>query len=151
MEYLSYVYEKIFGGNPPTDDTQGAFHTWVSAVAVEAEKPGRKPLWPLGFPTFRPRKVICFGNVLLDRLVQLEDPQLLERFGLELGSKGELDMEKLNQLAAEASERWVPLYLARLFHYLQWLIVRNCTIGPKLWFLVRLILHIISIVKVLQV
>ncbi|XP_016986283.2 adenosine kinase [Drosophila rhopaloa] len=78
MEYLSYVYEKIFGGEPPTDDTQGAFHT--------------------------PRKVICFGNVLLDRLVKLEDPQLLERFGLELGSKGELDMEKLNQLAAEASE-----------------------------------------------
>ncbi|EDX05989.1 GD10267 [Drosophila simulans] len=78
MEYLSYVYEKIFGGNPPTDDTQGAFHT--------------------------PRKVICFGNVLLDRLVQLEDPELLERFGLELGSKGELDMEKLNQLAAEATE-----------------------------------------------
>ncbi|XP_017050370.1 adenosine kinase [Drosophila ficusphila] len=79
MEYLSYVYEKIFGGSPPTtDDTEGAFHT--------------------------PRKVICFGNVLLDRLVKLEDPQLLERYGLELGSKGELDMEKLNQLAAEASE-----------------------------------------------
>ncbi|KAI8037112.1 uncharacterized protein LOC128255823 [Drosophila gunungcola] len=78
MEFLSNVYAMVFGGSPPTDDTQGAFHT--------------------------PRKVICFGNVLLDRLVKLEDPKLLERFGLELGSKGELDMEKLNQLAAEASE-----------------------------------------------
>ncbi|KAH8320813.1 hypothetical protein KR067_010431 [Drosophila pandora] len=77
MEYLGYVYEKIFGGNPPTDDTQGAFHT--------------------------PRKVICFGNVLLDRLVKLEDPELLERYDLKLGSKGELDIEILNQLAQEAS------------------------------------------------
>ncbi|XP_017129293.1 adenosine kinase [Drosophila elegans] len=78
MEFLSNVYAMVFGGSPSTDDTQGAFHT--------------------------PRKVICFGNVLLDRLVKLEDPKLLERFGLQLGSKGELDMEKLNQLAAEASE-----------------------------------------------
>ncbi|KAH8267091.1 hypothetical protein KR018_003730 [Drosophila ironensis] len=78
MEYLGYVYEKIFGGNPPTDDTQGAFHT--------------------------PPKVICFGNVLLDRLVKLEDPEILERYDLKLGSKGELDMEKLNQLATEASQ-----------------------------------------------
>ncbi|KAH8237088.1 hypothetical protein KR038_004058 [Drosophila bunnanda] len=79
MEYLSYVYEKIFGGQAGDDaDPQGAFHT--------------------------PRKVICFGNVLLDRLVKLEDPELLERYGLELGSKGELEIEKLNQLATEASE-----------------------------------------------
>ncbi|KAH8372864.1 hypothetical protein KR009_006972 [Drosophila setifemur] len=79
MEYLNYVYEKIFGANFPTDVTQGVSHT--------------------------PRKVICFGNVLMDRLLKLEDPELLLRYGLELGSKGELDMEKLNRLAMEASER----------------------------------------------
>ncbi|XP_017150612.1 adenosine kinase [Drosophila miranda] len=79
MQYLSYLYEKIFGGSPPSDDTQGGcYHT--------------------------PRKVVCFGNVLLDRLVKLEDPELLQRYDLELGSKGEMELEKLNKLALEAAE-----------------------------------------------
>ncbi|KAH8299462.1 hypothetical protein KR044_001508 [Drosophila immigrans] len=77
MDYLRYAYEKIIGTESSTDNTQGVFDT--------------------------PRKVVCFGNVLLDRVVKLDNPELLERYNLELGSKGELDLETLNKLAAEAA------------------------------------------------
>ncbi|KAH8371154.1 hypothetical protein KR093_006332, partial [Drosophila rubida] len=50
-----------------------------------------------------PRKVVCFGNVLLDRVVKLDDPELLVRYKLDLGSKGELDLETLNKLTTEAA------------------------------------------------
>ncbi|KAM8711822.1 hypothetical protein ACLKA7_012346 [Drosophila subpalustris] len=77
MEYLQYAYEKIFGADDTTEGTQGVYHT--------------------------PRKVVCFGNVLLDRIVMLENPELLERYELELGSKGEIDLETLSKIVTEAS------------------------------------------------
>lgn len=51
----------------------------------------------------RPRKVVCFGNVLLDRTVKLEAPELLQRYELKLGSKGEMDLERLNNIVVEAA------------------------------------------------
>ncbi|KAH8415834.1 hypothetical protein KR222_001916 [Zaprionus bogoriensis] len=81
MEYLHYVYEKLFGSGTDAADggTQSAhvYHT--------------------------PRKVVCFGNVLLDRVVELQNPELLERYELELGSKGELDLKLLNAIYEEAA------------------------------------------------
>ncbi|XP_068146110.1 adenosine kinase [Drosophila tropicalis] len=77
MEYLHYAYEKLFGTGSQINGTQCSNHT--------------------------PRKVICFGNVLLDRIVKLEDPELLKRYDLKLGSKGEMELEKLNQLALDAA------------------------------------------------
>lgn len=77
MEYLQYAYEKIFGTDNSADGTQGVYYT--------------------------PRKVVCFGNVLLDRIVMLENPELLERYKLELGSKGEIDLETLNTIISEST------------------------------------------------
>ncbi|ALC41228.1 Ady43A [Drosophila busckii] len=77
MEYLQNVYEKIFGSGDTADGTPANnYHT--------------------------ARKVVCFGNVLLDRIVKLEEPELLQRYELELGSKGELDLAKLNHIVGEA-------------------------------------------------
>ncbi|XP_060657305.1 uncharacterized protein LOC132792093 [Drosophila nasuta] len=77
MEYLRYAYEKIMGTESSTDGTQVVYDT--------------------------PRKVVCFGNVLLDRVVKLDDPKVLESYQLELGSKGELDLEIINKIATEAA------------------------------------------------
>ncbi|XP_023162694.2 adenosine kinase [Drosophila hydei] len=77
MEYLQYAYEKIFGADDPLDATQINYDT--------------------------PRKVVCFGNVLLDRTVKLEAPELLQRYELKLGSKGEMDLERLNNIVVEAA------------------------------------------------
>lgn len=55
------------------------------------------------FVSCSPRKVVCFGNVLLDRVIKLEDPELLKRYELELGSKGEMDLEKLNAIITDAA------------------------------------------------
>ncbi|XP_004533761.1 adenosine kinase [Ceratitis capitata] len=54
-----------------------------------------------------PRKVVAFGNVLLDHTAQLpnDETELLERFQIPAESKGELDAEILAKLAAEAAER----------------------------------------------
>lgn len=52
-----------------------------------------------------PRKVVCFGNVLLDRIVKLEEPELLQRYELKLGSKGEMDLQQLSNMATEAASR----------------------------------------------
>ncbi|XP_036346194.1 adenosine kinase-like, partial [Rhagoletis pomonella] len=54
-----------------------------------------------------PRKVVAFGNVLLDHTAQLQNDEtdLLERFQIPAESKGELDAETLSKLAAEAAER----------------------------------------------
>ncbi|XP_030560101.1 adenosine kinase [Drosophila novamexicana] len=78
MEYLQYAYEKIFGADATlSDGTQGIYQT--------------------------PRKVVCFGNVLLDRIVKLEEPELLQRYELKLGSKGEMDLQQLSNMATEAA------------------------------------------------
>lgn len=50
-----------------------------------------------------PRKVVCFGNVLLDRTIKLEDQKLLERHELQLGARGELELDKLNAIITDAS------------------------------------------------
>lgn len=57
--------------------------------------------------TRRPRKIVAFGNVLLDHTAQLPkgETELLERFQIPAESKGELDAETLSKLAAEAAER----------------------------------------------
>ncbi|XP_053966072.1 uncharacterized protein LOC128868241 [Anastrepha ludens] len=78
MEYLQELYSKLFGyGN----DDNSYDNT--------------------------PRKVVAFGNVLLDHTAQLPDgdTDLLERFQMPAESKGELDAETLAKLAAEAAER----------------------------------------------
>lgn len=51
--------------------------------------------------------MVCFGNVLLDRVIKLEDPELLKRYELELGAKGEMDLEKLNAIITDAANGWV--------------------------------------------
>ncbi|XP_034479169.1 adenosine kinase [Drosophila innubila] len=77
MEFLHYAYGKMFGTADSIDGMQVVNLT--------------------------PRKVVCFGNVLLDRIVQLENPELLERYQLELGSKGEIDLDTLNKIVTEAA------------------------------------------------
>lgn len=49
--------------------------------------------------------MVCFGNVLLDRIVKLEEPELLQRYELKLGSKGEMDLQQLSNMATEAASR----------------------------------------------
>ncbi|EDW04841.1 GH22195 [Drosophila grimshawi] len=77
MDYLYNAYAKLFGVDTAPDGTQGDFQT--------------------------PRKIVCFGNVLLDRVVPLQDLELLKRNDVTLGSKGEMDMEKLNNMTTEAA------------------------------------------------
>ncbi|XP_001986726.2 adenosine kinase [Drosophila grimshawi] len=77
MDYLYNAYAKLFGVDTSPDGTQGDFQT--------------------------PRKIVCFGNVLLDRVVPLQDLELLKRNDVTLGSKGEMDMEKLNNITTEAA------------------------------------------------
>lgn len=52
---------------------------------------------------FRPRKVVAFGNVLLDQTAHLTDTQLLERYKLSLNTRAELDVETLTKVTAEAT------------------------------------------------
>lgn len=101
MEYLQSVYEKIFGVDEPSDAAQISYDTWVCVG-------GFFPIWNwlivnLFHLLGRPRKVVCFGNVLLDRTVKLEEPELLQRYELKMGSKGEMDLEQLNKIAADAA------------------------------------------------
>lgn len=51
---------------------------------------------------FRPRKVVAFGNVLLDQTAHLPDTQLLERYKLSLNTRAELDVETLAKVTTEA-------------------------------------------------
>ncbi|XP_037952085.1 adenosine kinase-like [Teleopsis dalmanni] len=76
MEYLQQFYEKIFG------DSNG----------------------DSGWGAGTPRKVVAFGNVLLDRTVQIADLDILDRFQLSMNAKGELSVETLNSLTAEICE-----------------------------------------------
>ncbi|XP_011214097.1 adenosine kinase [Bactrocera dorsalis] len=54
-----------------------------------------------------PRKIVAFGNVLLDHTAQLpkSETELLKQFQIPAESKGELDADTLAKLAAEAAER----------------------------------------------
>ncbi|XP_061388821.1 adenosine kinase-like [Musca vetustissima] len=49
-----------------------------------------------------PRKVVAFGNVLLDQTAHLTDTQLLERYKLSLNTRAELDVETLTKVTTEA-------------------------------------------------
>uniref|UniRef100_A0A1I8PJW9 Adenosine kinase n=1 Tax=Stomoxys calcitrans TaxID=35570 RepID=A0A1I8PJW9_STOCA len=50
-----------------------------------------------------PRKVVAFGNVLLDQTAHLADTQLLERYKLSLNARGELDVATLTKVTDEAT------------------------------------------------
>lgn len=61
----------------------------------------------LYFAHLSPKKVVCFGNVLLDHLALLDDTQLLDEFDLKLETKGELDVDALTKITAAACDRFV--------------------------------------------
>lgn len=52
--------------------------------------------------THRPRKVVAFGNVLLDHTARISDTELLDRYKLSLNTRGEADVETITKVTTEA-------------------------------------------------
>lgn len=51
---------------------------------------------------YRPRKVVAFGNVLLDHTAHINDTELLDRYKLSLNTRAEMDVETITKVTAEA-------------------------------------------------
>jgi hypothetical protein len=50
--------------------------------------------------------LIIFGNPLLDITVQINDDELLHKYGLEANGQKEVSLEKLGKLIGDAKERY---------------------------------------------
>lgn len=75
MDYLQQLYAKLFATN--SEDASNILN-------------------------ITPRKVVAFGNVLLDHTAHLNDTLLLERYKLSLNTRAEMDVETITKVTAEA-------------------------------------------------
>ncbi|XP_046811161.1 adenosine kinase isoform X1 [Lucilia cuprina] len=88
MDYLQQLYARLFGTNP--EDIA------INSSSSNNNNNGNTSTNNL------PRKVVAFGNVLLDHTAHINDTELLDRYKLSLNTRAEMDVETISKVTAEA-------------------------------------------------
>ncbi|XP_065368488.1 adenosine kinase-like [Calliphora vicina] len=82
MDYLQQLYGRLFGTNPED-------------ISINSNNCNTTT-------NNLPRKVVAFGNVLLDHTAHINDTELLDRYKLSLNTRAEMDVETITKVTAEA-------------------------------------------------
>ncbi|TMW45223.1 hypothetical protein DOY81_009697 [Sarcophaga bullata] len=97
MDYLQQLYARLFGTNPEDVSTAVTISSNTNSVDSVVNNSTTQST-----TNSLPRKVVAFGNVLLDHTARISDTELLDRYKLSLNTRGEADVETITKVTTEA-------------------------------------------------